>query len=972
MQLVWGSTKCTKVATQAAAEAALVPEAGTLSEGAPVPATGPGACKPRVDMCNEKASMNAFTYCVWNAPFSGPNCRGGCCFSSGKCASSSCAISGMGRDVPNMICYGVNSGVGFGGNSNCGGLACKLATPGCTTDAFGGNCVGTVVAFGSKEAVHPESLKFVGAPCLDATPSDTTLDRTGAPASGEEGVYMGKLWTVCDCAEGGTGLPEPASRLLNLTTSRISNFTKNEVLAAFSTFLPHKNVTDEANGKDKVVTLLPSFADIIKFPALSSIDLPSILGDLTGAKGGKDGQPVAAPKLPDLSGLLGRMKPADGQQQTAAAALQGGTLNPESGSLPNGTKVELMGAGASPAPEKPPRTLGSLLSRFTKPKNDSAHLAGNSSTAPGASNQTEADKASSTKVKPMTLGSLFGGLRRAGPDNSTAAPTAAQAPAGNSTRKLDLSPIGALINKFINGPQAAPPAAPATSAATTAANGTQPAVQSVPAPVQQQPATAAKIQAVPQPSQPAAAATPAASPAPRAPGPATLTVPKSGKLQYVAPSVSAPPPDLDLAPISAGHTPGDPNDRPKTLAERLREKKAQQGATKTVDIKDGVVAPPPSEAPVPAPQVRKSGFSANVPGLNLPPVRRPTDDPVWVATGMETPTLMLNLKALTNALQSGAGAGAEDLMQFGALLGQLQQVPGGLGALPADVSTALMTLAAEVNRVTSGGAPAAAPAAPAAAAQPADKTAEQPAAAATPVPAAAQPADKAAEKPVAVATPVPASAPAAATSADKVADKPAATATPADKVAEKPTTAAATPSTAAAAAQPAKQAADKPAAAPAPTPAKSADADNKEQPRTQQQQQQPVKASLASMPDSSSSSSKRETSATAPAATAAAASKEAAKQPTQAAPPAAAGAAAAAVPAARKSEAPKSSQDSASQPASAGAASKPAPAAADDKPAAAVASKPASAAAGAAAGPDKASAAATLPSGQPKAASKQQ
>lgn len=457
LQLVWGSTKCTKVATQAAAEAALVPEAGTLSEGAPVPATGPGACKPRVDMCNEKASMNAFTYCVWNAPFSGPNCRGGCCFSSGKCASSSCAISGMGRDVPNMICYGVNSGVGFGGNSNCGGLACKLATPGCTTDAFGGNCVGTVVAFGSKEAVHPESLKFVGAPCLDATPSDTTLDRTGAPASGEEGVYMGKLWTVCDCAEGGTGLPEPASRLLNLTTSRISNFTKNEVLAAFSTFLPHKNVTDEANGKDKVVTLLPSFADIIKFPALSSIDLPSILGDLTGAKGGKDGQPVAAPKLPDLSGLLGRMKPADGQQQTAAAALQGGTLNPESGSLPNGTKVELMGAGASPAPEKPPRTLGSLLSRFTKPKNDSAHLAGNSSTAPGASNQTEADKASSTKVKPMTLGSLFGGLRRAGPDNSTAAPTAAQAPAGNSTRKLDLSPIGALINKFINGPQAAPP-----------------------------------------------------------------------------------------------------------------------------------------------------------------------------------------------------------------------------------------------------------------------------------------------------------------------------------------------------------------------------------------------------------------------------------------------------------------------------------------------------------------------------------
>jgi hypothetical protein len=880
-----------------------------------------------------------------------------------------------------MICYGVNSGVGFGGNSNCAGLACKLATPGCTTDAFGGNCVGTVVPFGSKEAVHPESQKFVGAPCLDATPSDTTLDRTGAPASGEEGLYMGKLWTVCDCAEGGTGLPEPASRLLNLTTSRISNFTKNEVLAAFSTFLPQKNVTDESNGKDKVVTLLPSFADMFRLPSLSSINLPSILGDLTGAKGGKDGQSVSGPKLPDLSGLLGQMKPAADSQPQTSAAIQG-VLNPEAGSLPNGTKVELMGStGAAPAPpaEKPPRTLGSLLSRFTKPKNDSSSSHSSSSAAAPGADKTDA---SATKVKPMTLGDLFGGLRRAGPDsNSTAAPAAAAtAPAGNSTRKLDLSPIGALINKFINGPNAAPPAAPAAAATTTAAPASAPAQQQQPLP-----ATAAKIQSTPQPSQqpapaaaPAAAApTPPATPAPRAPGPATLTVPKSGKISYVAPTAGAPPPELDLTPITAGHTPGDPNDRPKTLAERLREKKkAQQGATKVVDVTDSPKAGPSADAPIPPPSVRKSGFSASVPGLNLPPVKRLQDDPVWIATGMDSPTLMLNLQALTNALQSGAGAGAEDLMQFGALLGQLQKVPGGLGALPADVSTALMTLAAEVNRVTSGGAPAAAAPEPAAAtpapapaaAQPADKAADKPAAAdkVADKPAAAAPAaDKAADKPAAAA---PA---AAAPAADKAADKPAAAAPAADKAADKPA-AAVTP---APAAQSAKQAADKPAAAPAsvPAPAKPADADKKEQP--QQQQQQPVKASLASTPDNSSgsSSSKKDTPATAPTA-AAAASKEAVKQPAQAAAPAATGAAAA--PAAGKSEAPDSKKDSPSQPAPAGAAAKPAPAAAEDKPAAAAAaaSKPASTAApaAAAAGSVKAPAAAASPSEQPKAVSKQQ
>ena len=59
--------------------------------------------------------MNQFSYCVWNKPFTKSACRGGCFFSRGKCASSRCAISGMGRDGAGLVCSCPQSGVGIGG-----------------------------------------------------------------------------------------------------------------------------------------------------------------------------------------------------------------------------------------------------------------------------------------------------------------------------------------------------------------------------------------------------------------------------------------------------------------------------------------------------------------------------------------------------------------------------------------------------------------------------------------------------------------------------------------------------------------------------------------------------------------------------------------------------------------------------------------------------------------------------------------
>jgi len=698
-------------------------ESGTLiSEDAGAAA---GACKPRLDMCNEKASMNAFTYCVWNAPFSGSACRGGCCFSSGKCASSSCAISGMGRDVANMICYGANNGVGFGGNSNCAGLACKLATPGCTTDAFGGNCVGTVVPFGSKDAISAESLKLIGAPCLDATPSDTTLDAAGAPASGEEGIYMGKLWTICDCTEGGTGLMEPAARLLNLTTTRISNFTKNEVLAAFSTLLPQKNLTDEAapEGKSKVVTLLPSFADMFKLPALSGISLPNLIGSLSGPKGAAKNSSLPLPKLPDLAGLLTQIKPPQAAEEPSAATQP--ALNFESGSLPNGTEaaadmVETPGF----APEKPVRTLGSLFSRFSKPK-DQSNSDGSSTFTPGS---TAADQSASTKVKPMTLGALLGGLRRAGPDNSTTAPTPASATAGNSTKKLDLSPIGALITKFINGPP--PPAQPAAATTTATPAVSANAAAASPAANGSVPA-ATQASAAPTPGQPAPAAASPVSSQPANTGPAALDGGPKGKVVLTPaaatpatpePATPAASPEPGAAMADPNYIPGDPKNRPPTLAERIRAKKLADKAAKAAgnSTESPSTPPPPVEAPAP---VRKpmSGFSANV---DLPHLPREWEQPATIG-GVDLGALLNTIGYLTQLLSHrGAGANPDDIAQVTALLTQLQQLPGGLASLPPDVSQALMVLAAEMSRVTAEQSAAQTPAE-------APSTAEAPAAAPT-------------------------------------------------------------------------------------------------------------------------------------------------------------------------------------------------------------------------------------------------
>ena len=196
--------------------------------------------------------------------------------SAGKCASTSCAISGLGRDVNSMVCYGVNMGLSSGGGNLCNGLGCKLAVPGCITDTFGGNCIGKVSLTGAVPAdqIPAEAAKYLGYPCLDAAPSDSTLNSKGAIST--KGSWVAKLWTICDCLS--PVLPTGDDNSTAGSIFNIGNFisglldktdaNKNDLLAVISKLLPA--VEKDAVDFDKLVPQLDLTA-IFKLPEVPKV-----------------------------------------------------------------------------------------------------------------------------------------------------------------------------------------------------------------------------------------------------------------------------------------------------------------------------------------------------------------------------------------------------------------------------------------------------------------------------------------------------------------------------------------------------------------------------------------------------------------------------------------------------------------------------------------------------------------------------
>uniref|UniRef100_A0A383V773 Uncharacterized protein n=1 Tax=Tetradesmus obliquus TaxID=3088 RepID=A0A383V773_TETOB len=130
---------------------------------------------------------------------------GGNC-ANGTCATSSCMLNGMGKDVATMMCFGTNlmpnplldATLG----NPCTNLACKLDRPNCTTTNFGldGFCTGKVVSMGATAKLHASGKSFLGYPCIEHR--GPVLDLVPLGDYTARGVYMAKAWKVCDCISG--------------------------------------------------------------------------------------------------------------------------------------------------------------------------------------------------------------------------------------------------------------------------------------------------------------------------------------------------------------------------------------------------------------------------------------------------------------------------------------------------------------------------------------------------------------------------------------------------------------------------------------------------------------------------------------------------------------------------------------------------------------------------------------------------
>ena len=174
-----------------------------------------GNCKPRPDQCSTSAAYGTKAYCSYMLPhFSAKVCLGGCCISSGRCGSSSCISSGLGKDVGLMPCFGSNQ-LSNPLTDKCANLGCELYTPGCKNGK--GSCVGRVVPLvGNTLLMHPIGRTLLGLPCLDMSMDPApSLDRVPLRDGtlSRAGIYVGGPWKVCDCIDTSSVLSSPLDLL---------------------------------------------------------------------------------------------------------------------------------------------------------------------------------------------------------------------------------------------------------------------------------------------------------------------------------------------------------------------------------------------------------------------------------------------------------------------------------------------------------------------------------------------------------------------------------------------------------------------------------------------------------------------------------------------------------------------------------------------------------------------------------------
>ncbi|KAF8060332.1 Prx [Scenedesmus sp. PABB004] len=299
-RMVWAMEDCPTVAPPAEpVPKPDEPEAPAApAPAAPVAPPPPAACPAAPSMCSADAAEGARGFCPVVAPFTAPECAGGCCVSSGKCKLPLCKLNGLGSDVMalDFICYAKNDGP-FGLLNKCRDLACKLAVPGCKSHLLGGNCVGTVVAAG--DDVDDQAKQYLGMPCLETVnlpgPLHLPLTKPGLPSA--SGEYVSGLWTVCDC-DGGPG---PSPVLPALPSFDLKSHLLGSKLGLFAGLLSGKGgANGSANGDachGPLCALLPALPGLNV--SLPDLHIPmALLANITSLMKPK---PI---DLPALAGLV--------------------------------------------------------------------------------------------------------------------------------------------------------------------------------------------------------------------------------------------------------------------------------------------------------------------------------------------------------------------------------------------------------------------------------------------------------------------------------------------------------------------------------------------------------------------------------------------------------------------------------------------------------------------------------------------
>uniref|UniRef100_A0A383VAQ1 Uncharacterized protein n=1 Tax=Tetradesmus obliquus TaxID=3088 RepID=A0A383VAQ1_TETOB len=120
----------------------------------------------------------------------------------GAVPTASCTLSGLGKEVPLLSCFGTNllptAAAGAAESlSPCANLACKLAKEGCeSSGAFGVGsfCTGKVVSMGATAKLHALGTSYLGYPCIELKDIKAGLlaGAAAAAAAGPAGDYSAK------------------------------------------------------------------------------------------------------------------------------------------------------------------------------------------------------------------------------------------------------------------------------------------------------------------------------------------------------------------------------------------------------------------------------------------------------------------------------------------------------------------------------------------------------------------------------------------------------------------------------------------------------------------------------------------------------------------------------------------------------------------------------------------------------------